>query len=144
MDMRRIEYLYLRSNAIHLMTELFGFVLPFVADGISQSFILTQLVGALFAAFALVIADKYIGHNIEIKRALFLALTCFFVVPVLLPFTGMNFPYMNVFAPLVVWMALGEMMLVNDFTVKLKVLAVAFFFYYVLNIAAVSLLLGRL
>lgn len=126
------------------MTEILGFVLPSALGAISQSFILTQLVGALFAAFALVIADKYIGHNIEIKRALFLSTVCFFVVPVLLPFTGLNFPYINIFAPLAVWLALGEMMLVNDFTVKLKVLAIAFFFYYVLNIAAVSLLLGRI
>src|SRR3989344_3656330 len=124
------------------MAEIFGFALPFAVGAVNQSFILTQLVGALFAAFALTIADKYIGHNIEIKRALFLSVVCLFVVPVLLPFTGLNFPYVNVVAPLVVWMALGEMMLVNDFAVKLKVLAVAFFFYYVLNVAVASVLLS--
>ena len=119
------------------MAELFGFLIPF-----SLAFLATQLISTGVAFLAIVIADNYIGHNIEIKRTLFLSVASFFIIPLLITFLGIRLPFMNMYAPLISWMILGELLLDNDFSTKLKVLGIAFFVYYVLNVIVQPFALG--
>lgn len=119
------------------MAEILGYLIPF-----SLPFIAAQALSAVLAFLAVVAVDSFIAHNIEFKRTLTLSVVSLFVVPVAMAFYGINFPFIGVYAPLVTWLILGELLLDNDFTTKLKVLGVAFFVYYVLNIVLQPFVLG--
>lgn len=121
------------------MVEILGVYLP-----VSISFLAGQFISMIIAFAAVVFSDSFIGHNIEMKRAFILSFISFFAVPVLIPFTGITFPYINVYAPLITWIILGETILDNDLVTKLKVLGVAFFIYYVLNIVVTQYALSYL
>ncbi|HLD83300.1 MAG TPA: hypothetical protein VI979_00410 [archaeon] len=121
------------------MVEILGYSI-----GVSLSMVASQAAYTLVAFLAVVLSDNYIGHNIELKRALLLSVISFFVVPLLIPYSGLNYPYLNIYFPLISWIILGEVVLSNDFGTKLKVLGVAFFVYYVLSIVIQPSLMGYL
>ncbi|MBS3054738.1 MAG: hypothetical protein J4431_04330 [Candidatus Aenigmarchaeota archaeon] len=121
------------------MVDILGYTI-----GISLALLASQAVSALLAFIAVVISDNYIGHNIELRRALVLSVISFFIVPLIIPYLGLNYPYLNLYFPLISWIILGEIILNNDFGTKLKILGVAFFVYYVLNIIIQPFIMGYL
>jgi hypothetical protein len=119
------------------MAEIFGILIPF-----SIPFLVSQMLATVIAFVAIVVVDNYIAHNIELKRTAALSIVALFIVPIVIAVTGIRIPFVGVYAPLVAWLILGELILDNDFSTKIKVLGIAFFVYYVVNIAIQPFILG--
>ena len=106
--------------------------------GLSMAGIISTLVSSLVAFVALVIADKFIAHNIDAKRLLMIALVALFVTPVLgsFIFSMVSLPAsIGAYAlPLIVWIILSEILLSSDLMTKLKVAVVGYVVYLVLSI----------
>lgn len=85
-----------------------------------------------------VLADKIIAHQIEPKRSAILAVLAYFVSPLVLAFAAISIPFAGIIVPLVVWIVLGEVLLrAYGFTSRIKVAAVAFVIYFLLNLLGV-------
>jgi len=85
-----------------------------------------------------VLADKIIAHQIEAKRSLILAVLAYFLSPLVLAFGGIVIPFAGIFIPLIVWIILGEVLLRGfGAMVRLKVAAIAFVIYLILNMIGV-------
>ena len=95
------------------------------------------LVQILIIWVVVILADKVIEHKMEAKRSLILAVLAYFLSPLVLGFVSI--PYAAIFIPLVVWIALGEVLFRKQGTVvsRLKVAAIAFVIYLILNFAGV-------
>lgn len=115
-----------------LMAEI-----PFVNIG----FVLGTLVSALLAFIAIIISDKVLSHNISPKKSLIMALIALFIVPIVSVFilgfipSIASIPYIaSIIIPIIFWIGLGEALLNSDRKTKLKVAAVAFIVYIILDI----------
>jgi hypothetical protein len=70
-----------------------------------------------------------------------MAALAYFVSPLVLIFLGISIPFAGIVIPLVVWILLGEVLLKGSsagFVGRLKVGAVAFVIYLILNLIGVS------
>lgn len=113
------------------MVDIIGFI-PLTIPGIVAMFL-----DSLLAAVVIILADKIIAHNIEAKHAFMISGIALFIAPILGAFAasyialpGFIFAYI---LPLLVWVALGEILLQADRMAKVKVMAVAFVVYLVLS-----------
>ena len=101
---------------------------------ISVSLATTYLINTLLAFAAVVLSDRIIAHEVEVKHALILSVISLFVVPLLAPYIGVFDRGIAIILSFVVWVALGEVLLRADYGTKFKVLAIAFGVYYILSI----------
>lgn len=112
--------------------------------------IVTMFVNSLLAFVVVVLSDKVISHNLELKRASIVSGVALFITPVLgalvasytaLPvyLSGIIFAYV---LPLLVWIVLGEILLKSDMKTKLKVMVIAFAAYMILNFTVGPILFG--
>lgn len=122
---------------------------------LNAGYIISLLISSLVAFIAIVIADKLIAHNFEAKHSFIMAIVALFATPIVIGFIlGMLALPLFVVAgvevisglllPLVVWIALGELLLESDRMTKLKVVIIAFVVYLVLSIFLTPVLLGIL
>lgn len=104
--------------------------------------VIISLVNALLAFIAIVVADKFIAHEIDIKSSLAMSLITFFIVPIIGTLISSFIPlppfvagaFFTIILPLIVWVGLGEMIIKSEQKIKLMVLAVAFAVYYILSL----------
>ncbi|MBI2233127.1 MAG: hypothetical protein HYU56_04355 [Candidatus Aenigmarchaeota archaeon] len=125
--------------------SLISLLIPLTIPGI-----VTMFVNSLLAFIVVVLSDKVISHNLELKRASIVSGVALFITPVVgalvagytaLPvsLSGIIFAYV---LPLLVWIVLGEILLKSDMKTKLKVMAIAFVAYIVLSFTVAPVLLG--
>jgi len=111
---------------------------------IAPALAVTYLVNTLLAFAAVVLSDKIISHEIEIKHALIISFVALFITPILVPYIGVFDRGMAIILSFVVWVMLGEVLLRSDYTTKFKVLAIAFGVYYILSIFVAETIYGYL
>ena len=122
---------------------------------LNAGYIISLLISSLVAFIAIVIADKLIANNFEAKHSFIMAIVALFATPIVIGFIlGMLALPLFVVAgvevisglllPLVVWIALGELLLESDRMTKLKVVIIAFVVYLILSIFLTPVLLGIL
>lgn len=100
--------------------------------------VLGLLIQAFVTFLAVVLADKIIAHNIEAKKALILPFASYFLtvlVFLVLAVAGLVIPpIISVYLlPLVIWIALSEVLLSAEMKTKIYVAIVAFVIYIILN-----------
>jgi hypothetical protein len=96
--------------------------------------VVSLLVQVVVIWLAVILADKIIAHQIEAKRSAMLAFLAYFLSPLVLALVAINIPFAGLLLPLVIWVALGEVLLREIGTgARLKVAAVAFVIYLLLN-----------
>jgi len=113
---------------------------------ILASFIPTSVGGAigllvqiLIIWVVVMLADKIIAHQMQAKHSLILAVLAYFLSPLVLAFAAISIPFAGIIIPLIVWIVLGEILLrgYGGAKARLKVAAIAFVIYLVLNYAGV-------
>ncbi|MBI2971589.1 MAG: hypothetical protein HYY37_04205 [Candidatus Aenigmarchaeota archaeon] len=110
--------------------------------------IVALLAQALVTALAILISDRLIAHNFEVKHAVMMSFAAYFVTP--LAFAGIALSGFEVPAlvaryvvPLLVWIALGEILLQSgDMVTKLKVAGVGFAVYIIMLQVGVAQLIS--
>ena len=109
--------------------------------------IIATLVNVLIIFLALVIADKVIAHNVNVKRLLIMALIAFFLAPIIGSLIAgyVAIPYIGLILPLIVWIILGELLIKEaDMKTKLKVVVVAFVVYTFLSLYLTPVIISLL
>ncbi len=97
------------------------------------------LLNSVIALIALVIADKVIAHNVDVKHLFIMSIVALFVTPII---GGLVLGYIAIpvvvsayLLPLAVWIALGEVLIKeSDMKTKLKVVVVGFIAYIILSL----------
>lgn len=97
------------------------------------------LLNSIIALIALVIADKVIAHNVDVKHLFIMSIVALFLTPII---GGLALGYIAIptvvsayLLPLVVWIALGEVLIKEaDMKTKLKVVVVGFVAYIILSL----------
>ena len=114
-------------------------VLDVLASQIPSSIggVISLVVQVLIIWIVVMLADKVIAHEIEAKRSAILAFLAYFLSPLVLVFVTIPIPFVGLFAPLIVWVVLGELLLSGDRVSRLKVAAVAFVIYLLLNLVGI-------
>ena len=123
------------------MVDILSFV-PMTLGGI-----IATLVNVLIIFLALVIADKVIAHNVNVKRLLIMALIAFFLAPIIGSLIAgyVAIPYIGLILPLIVWIILGELLIKEaDMKTKLKVVVVAFVVYTFLSLCLTPVIISLL
>ncbi|MBS3053834.1 MAG: hypothetical protein J4469_05020 [Candidatus Aenigmarchaeota archaeon] len=125
--------------------SLISLLIPLTIPGI-----VTMFVNSLLAFIVVVLSDKVISHNLELKRASIVSGVALFITPVVgalvagytalpIALSSIIFAYV---LPLLVWIVLGEILLRSDMKTKLKVMVVAFVAYFILNFTVGPIILG--
>lgn len=112
----------------------------------SVSGVIWTLVKALIVFVAIVISDKVIAHEIEIKHALLMSIAAYFLIPIvvaaILIIQVISYPFNLALAwilPLIVWIILGEVVLHGaDRKAKLGIAVVAFIVYVIVDFFGAS------
>ena len=112
-------------------------ILSFVP--LSVGGVIALLLNSVIAFIALVIADKVIAHNVDVKHLFIMSIVALFVTPIIgglvLGYLAIPTVVSSYLLPLVVWIALGEVLIKEaDMKTKLKVVIVGFIAYIVLSI----------
>ena len=113
-------------------------VIALLGVPLSPAGVVALLAQALVTALAILIADRLIAHNFEVKHALMMAFGAYFLTPLAaagIALAGINIPALVAayLAPLAVWAILGEILLESDWMTKFKVAGVAFAVYLILQ-----------
>jgi hypothetical protein len=98
---------------------------------------LAILVNAIVAWIVLMVVDKVISGNLDMKRSFIMALVALFIVPIAVGFAGLPGIISIYVIPLVVWIILGELLLKATMVQKLKIVVIAFVVYVILNMVGV-------
>ncbi len=112
---------------------------------LSIGYVVSLLVSAVVAFIAIVVSDKAIAHNIEAKHSFIMAIVALFVVPIIGAFIApyVPIPYFGAFIlPLIVWIALGQVLLSAEMKTKAIVTIVAFVVYLILSIFLTPIIRG--
>ncbi|MBI4170384.1 MAG: hypothetical protein HY514_01725 [Candidatus Aenigmarchaeota archaeon] len=91
--------------------------------------IISLVVNVIVTAIAIMIADKIITHEIEIKHSLIMAFIAYFILPLALSYLIVFVPVISTIAiilPLIVWIILGEVLLKADRKQKAIVAIIAY------------------
>jgi hypothetical protein len=127
------------------MVSVFGIPIPIP---LSVGGVVGFLIDALLIFIVLLIADMIISHGIEPKRSLIMSLVAYFITPIVSYFiaTAVSLPLeiMLYLIPLVVWIALAEVLLEHDTMEKLKIAVLAFVVYIILIFAGVTSMIAGL
>lgn len=100
--------------------------------------ILGLIINVVVISVVLIILDRFIAHEIAVKHSVIMAAIAYFLAPlsmVLLSQYGISIPFGHYIIPLVIWIALGEILLKSDMKKKAIVAAAAFITYTVLTIS---------
>ncbi len=97
---------------------------------------------AFIVFLAIVLSDRFLNHNMSIKRSAIMTIIAYFAMPYLIDIATsyISLPWASIIlVPLVVWIILGEILL-TDFTFKekFKVALVAFVTYLILEFVPVG------
>lgn len=95
------------------------------------------LINAVVAWIVLMIIDKIVAGNLDVKRTFIMALVALFIVPIVVGFLALPGLVSIYVVPLIVWIALGEVLLKASAMQKLKVVIIAFVVYIILNFVGV-------
>ncbi len=112
--------------------------------------VVALLVQASVVSLTILLADYLVAHNMEIKHAVMMSVAAYFVTPLAaagIAIAGLELPSLVAvyIVPLVVWVALGEVLLQGgDLMTKLKVAGVAFVVYLVLRQVGVVGIIAQL
>ena len=108
------------------------FGIPSTLGGVLWLFVQTLIV-----FLVILIADRVISHGVEIRHALILSFAAYFLPGLILlglNFAGINLPgFVLLVLPVIVWIALGEVLLGGDFKSKLIVAVIAYATFLVIN-----------
>lgn len=102
--------------------------------------IIGTLINAIIAFIVIMLVNKIVAHNFDVKRVFILAIIALFVIPVIslyaLSYANIGIPYIGTFIiPLIFWIILGEILLKGaGVMTKLKVIVIAFIVYELLTI----------
>jgi len=96
------------------------------------------LINVIIIAVVLSLTDKLLAHEVSFKNSLIMALVAYLVVPLIISFASISFPFSGYIIPLIIWIALGEVLLKGGRKGKLIAAAVAFILYIVLLLAGVT------
>lgn len=118
--------------------------MAFLSLPISPALATAYLISTLLAFIAVILSDRIIAHEVETKHALILSVVSLFLVPLVAPYIGVFDKGLAIILSFVVWVILGEVLLHADMQTKFKVLAVAFFVYYVMSIFLLETIQGYL
>ena len=91
--------------------------------------IVSLVVNVIVTAVAIIIADKIITHEIEVKHSLIMAFIAYFILPLALGYLITFVPAVATVAiilPLVAWILLGELLLKADRKQKAIVAVIAY------------------
>ncbi len=91
--------------------------------------IVSLVVNVIVTAIAIMIADKIITHEIEVKHSLIMAFIAYFILPLALGYLITFVPALATVAiilPLVAWIILGELLLKADRKQKAIVAVIAY------------------
>ena len=125
------------------MVDILGVLPP-----LSVGYAIGTLVKAFVAFIAIVVADKIIAHEINIKHSLIIAIVSLFLIPIvgnlITQFISLPMLVFNYILPLVVWIILGEILLKSDMKTKLKVIVIAFVVYAILEYVGVPFIIAGL
>ena len=110
--------------------SMFG--IPTTIGGIVWLFVQTLIV-----FLVIMIADRVISHGVEMRHALILSFAAYFLPGLVLfglKFAGVVLPGFVLLAlPIIVWIALGEVLLEGDFKNKLIVAVIAYATFLIIN-----------
>src|SRR3989338_6686729 len=102
------------------------------------------LINVIIISVILTLTDKVLAHEMSFKNSLIMALVAYLVVPLIISFANISFPFSGYIIPLVIWIALGEVLLKGGRKGKLIAAAVAFVIYLVLMFVGVTGLIAGL
>lgn len=110
---------------------------------------LALLIQSLITAAVIVLSDKIIAHEMDIKHAFMMSIGAYFAVPLIMlgvAAGGIQLPSVVTLyiVPLLAWIVLGEILLKADTVTKAKVAAVAFIVYTVLQFVGVVGIIVRM
>lgn len=94
--------------------------------------IVALAINVIIVTAVLSLSNKLLAHEMSVAHSLMMAVISYFVVPIFLSLVNISFPLSGYIIPLVVWIALGEVLLKGDRMGKLKAAAAAFVIYAVL------------
>ena len=96
------------------------------------------LLNAVVAWIVLMIIDKIVAGNLDVKRTFIMALVALFVAPIVVGFLALPLIISVYVIPLIVWIVLGEVLLKATAMQKLKVVIIAYVVYIILNFIGVA------
>ncbi len=102
------------------------------------------LINVVIVAVILMLTDRFLAHEMSAKNSFIMAFIAYFVVPILLSFAAVSFPFSGYVIPLIIWIGLGEVLLKGSRKGRLTAAAVAFVVYIVLTMLGVQSLLASL
>ena len=91
--------------------------------------VISLVINVVVTALAIMIADKVITHEVEAKHSLIMAFVAYFLLPLGLSYLIAFVPAVSAIAfilPLIVWIALGELLLKADRKQKAIVAVIAY------------------
>mgnify|MGYP001602517552 CR=1 FL=1 len=101
---------------------------------------IAMLIESIIVTGVILLSDRVIAHNMEIKHAFIMAFAAYFIVPLFragITLAGFGIDIILLYPiQLLTWVILGELLLKNnDFMTKLQVTVVAFVIYLILQYA---------
>jgi len=108
------------------MVDIIG-LLPLTAGAI-----LALAINVIIVTAVLSLSNKLLAHEMSIAHSFMMAVLSYFIVPIFLSLLRISFPFSGYVLPLLVWIALGEVLLKGDRMGKLKAAAAAFVIYVLL------------
>jgi hypothetical protein len=115
---------------------------------LSISYIIATFISAIIAFIVIVISDKIIAHNIDIKHSFIMAIIALFVGPIvgalIVTYANVAIPFFSsIILPLILWIILGEVLLKEGGMItKLKVIIIAFVVFEILELYVFPMVWG--
>ena len=96
------------------------------------------IVQSAFVFLAIVLAEKFVTYNIQMQHAFILSVVAYFAAPLAtyaVSYTGIILPsFIGLLLPLLVWIALGEVLIEGDLKSRAMVAIVAYGAYIIINV----------
>ena len=118
------------------MVDITG-IIPLTLGGI-----IGLAVNVVIITAVLYFANRFIAHETSGKQSLIMAVVAYLVAPLVLSLVGISIPFSFYIIPLIVWIALGEVLQKGDRKAKLKAAALAFVIYIILSIYLTPFIFG--
>jgi len=85
----------------------------------------------------LLVTEKFLAHEMAVRNSFIMGFIAYLIVPLVFAFAGISIPFAGIIVPLIVWIALGEVLLKGSRAGRLKAAAVAFIVYLALSMVGV-------
>src|SRR3989338_738193 len=113
------------------MADLFTLI-PFSLGGI-----IGLLIDVVVITAVLLVTEKFLAHEMAVRNSFIMGFIAYLIVPLVFAFAGISIPFAGIIVPLIVWIALGEVLLKGSRAGRLKAAAVAFIVYLALSMVGV-------